>query len=327
MSLRIGFPRALFFYSHFPFWQAYFNRLGIEIVTSPLTTKSILNNGSREAVADACIPIKLYHGHVMALRDKVDAIFIPRMIKINKHTTYCPKFLGLPDMVKGTLDKLPPIIDINVDISNNLWGLWSTCCGISEILGCSRRLSWSAYLEGKRYQKAYQKLLLKGYFPLQAMAKLEGKPIEKHTNSGKLNLAILGYPYQVHDSYISLDVIRKLIKMDVNVLTLEMIPANHLYRLSNNLPKRLFWHFSNLVLGAANYYTLHKKVDGIIHVTAFGCGPDAMVDKLMELEIREKSNGTISFMSLSIDEQTGDAGMATRLEAFIDMLHQRRQKK
>ncbi|WP_258360525.1 acyl-CoA dehydratase activase-related protein [Moorella sulfitireducens] len=326
MASHIGFPTALFYYSHYPFWLAFFNRLGIEVVTSPKTTKAILDDGSREAVADACIPIKLYHGHVLTLKDKVDAIFIPRMVKINRRTTFCPKFLGLPDMVRASLPHLPPIIDLQVDASRGLLGFWPTCRGLADLLGRTRREAWSAYLEGRHHHHAYQKLLQAGYLPLQAMAKLRGETVDAPARTpGSLNLAVLGYPYQVYDQYISLDIIGKLKKLQVNIWTMEMINPARLYRLSGRLPKRLFWHYSNLVLGAAYYYLRQENIDGIIHVTAFGCGPDAMVDKIMELDIRKFSRGQIPFMSVSIDEQTGDAGITTRLEAFIDMLHQKRR--
>ncbi|MDN5344910.1 MAG: hypothetical protein PWQ18_1023, partial [Clostridia bacterium] len=302
MALHIGFPTALFYYSHFPFWQAYFDRLGIAIVTSPLTTRVILDDGAREAIADACIPVKLYHGHVLTLKDKVDALFIPRMVKISKRATFCPKFLGLPDMVRASLAHLPPIIDIQVDASRGLWGLWPSCRGLAELLGYSLRLAWSAYREGTIYQRAYQRLLLAGYLPLQALAKLRGEAVEPPTRrEGLLNLAVLGYPYQVYDQYISLDIIGKLKKMGINVWTMEMVHPSRLYQLSRRLPKQLFWHFSNLVIGATYHYLQQKNLDGIIHVTAFGCGPDAMVDKIMELDILKISQGQLPFMSLCID--------------------------
>lgn len=67
-----------------------------------------------------------------------------------------------------------------------------------------------------------------------------------------------------------------------------------------------------------------KEVDGVIHVTAFACGPDAMVDRLMELEAKKR--GQIPFMSIMVDEHTGEAGIRTRIEAFVDMLRYRRAK-
>ena len=64
-----------------------------------------------------------------------------------------------------------------------------------------------------------------------------------------------------------------------------------------------------------------SDIDGVIHVTAFSCGPDAIVDKLLELEA--KRPGAKPFLALGLDEQTGEAGALTRLEAFVDMLRRK----
>ena len=72
------------------------------------------------------------------------------------------------------------------------------------------------------------------------------------------------------------------------------------------------------------YFIEKGQIDGMIHVTAFGCGPDSMVDRYIELEIKDKKD--IPYMSLMIDEHSAEAGMITRLEAFIDMLRRRREQ-
>ncbi|MGI6604046.1 MAG: acyl-CoA dehydratase activase-related protein [bacterium] len=43
-------------------------------------------------------PVKVLHGHIayLADKDKVDAIFLPRMVNVGTKATFCPKFLGLP---------------------------------------------------------------------------------------------------------------------------------------------------------------------------------------------------------------------------------------
>ena len=69
--------------------------------------------------------------------------------------------------------------------------------------------------------------------------------------------------------------------------------------------------------GTAAYYLLNEKVDGIIALSAFGCGPDSlMVD---EIAYHCKEAG-MPLIHLTIDEHTGEAGFITRLEAFTDML-------
>jgi len=63
------------------------------------------------------------------------------------------------------------------------------------------------------------------------------------------------------------------------------------------------------------------KVDGIIHITAFGCGPDSFLSRLMELE----SDATgIPFMIIRIDEHTGENHLLTRIEAFVDMIKRKK---
>jgi predicted nucleotide-binding protein (sugar kinase/HSP70/actin superfamily) len=80
LAVRVGIPRALLFYLYFPMWQAFFNEIGVQVIPSGRTTKSILDDGIREALADVCVPIKLYYGHVMELKGKVDYLFIPRKL-------------------------------------------------------------------------------------------------------------------------------------------------------------------------------------------------------------------------------------------------------
>jgi predicted nucleotide-binding protein (sugar kinase/HSP70/actin superfamily) len=55
-------------------------------------------------------------------------------------------------------------------------------------------------------------------------------------------------------------------------------------------------------------------------MVAFGCGLDALVGDLVERRIRKKG---VPFCMITIDEHTGEAGVDTRLEAFIDMLEWR----
>ena len=69
--------------------------------------------------------------------------------------------------------------------------------------------------------------------------------------------------------------------------------------------------------GAAGHYLKNSKVDGIITITAFGCGPDSiMVDRIA----RNAKRFEKPVLGLTLDEHTGEAGFITRIEAFIDML-------
>lgn len=326
MTAKVGIPRALAYYAYYPLWKTFFEELGMEVVTSQVTTKGILDCGIKEAVTDACVPIKLFHGHVLDLKDRVDYLFIPRLVSVNKEAmvTFCPKFLGLPDMIKASLSGLPPILDVRVDLKKGRGALLSVCREIGKRLDIGFWTIFRAYYRALKVHRRYLDLLARGKPPVEVLALLEGaEPKSKDEGNTDLKFAILGFPYTVYDRFVNVDLVEKLRRLGVQVLTTEMIPPRELLRQARKLPKNLFWTFSNQVIRAALYYLDHKPVDGIIHITAFGCGPDAMADKIIELEARQR--GRVPFLSITIDEHTGEAGLLTRLEAFVDMLRFRRK--
>ncbi len=326
MTVKIGIPRALAYYAYYPFWKEFFEKLGLETVISQLTTKQVLDNGIKEAVTDACVPVKLFHGHVLDLKDKADYIFIPRLVSINKEdsVTFCPKFLGLPNMIKASIAGLPPLLDVRVDLKKGKGELFRICYRVGKKFGAGIWNVIQAFRSGLKTQDRYQSLLNQQYTPVEALRIIDGGE-EAPLNSSEqdLRFAVLGFPYTIYDKFVNVDILNKLRKLGIKVLTAEMVPPQILLQQAKKVPKNLFWNFSNQVLRAALYYLDNNKVDGIIHVTAFGCGPDAMVDKLIELEAKQR--GKVPFMSITIDEQTGEAGLMTRIEAFVDMLTLRRE--
>lgn len=326
MSVTIGFPRTLFYYLYYPFWYTFFSELDYKVVTSLPTTKLSLDMGVREAVNDACLPIKLYHGHVAELKDKVDILFLPRMVSVRRleGETFCPKFLGLPDMIINSIDGLPRIIDDNVDLGRGIFPLWRLCSKIAADLDRKGLRVINAYRKANKVQELFNKYLALGIPAQEAIdAAISGIPYQQQVKPDHdIDLAIIGYPYVIYDSFVNVGLFNKLTEMGIKPWTVEMIPPERLDAQGKELPKNLFWYFSNRAIRGTLYYLNEKKVDGIVHVTAFGCGPDAMVDKLMELEA--KNHGRTPFLTLSLDEHTGEAGVMTRIEAFVDMLRLRR---
>src|SRR5690554_4014161 len=105
LVFKIGIPRALMFHYYYPAWENFFQELGMEVILSPETNKKILDDGVKRAVDDLCLPFKVYYGHVLQLIDKVDYIFVPRLISLGDKNAVCPKFMGLPDMIRAAFDK------------------------------------------------------------------------------------------------------------------------------------------------------------------------------------------------------------------------------
>jgi predicted nucleotide-binding protein (sugar kinase/HSP70/actin superfamily) len=96
MTKKVGIPRGLFFYQYYPLWKTFFEELGAEITVSDYTNKKILDDGVKTCIDEACLAVKIFYGHVINLKDKVDCIFIPRFTSISKNEYICPKFGSLP---------------------------------------------------------------------------------------------------------------------------------------------------------------------------------------------------------------------------------------
>lgn len=302
MTLKIGIPRALAYYAYGELWESYFKNLGCEVIVSPYTNKAIVDDGTRETVGEACIPIKIYHGHVMWLAEKVDYLFIPRLINIDIECkiTFCPKFLGLPDLLKVSLPNLPNVISPNVALHGKKSRLMKLGIEIAQQLGRGALL---------------------GVISMYKALKEKKLPEVQQGKKG-LNFALVGYPYFLHDDFLNFKIHDKLTAAGINVVYSSEVSKTQSSKYKKNMSKSLFWEFSNRALLATYYLLEDVKIDALIHLTAFSCGPDAMLGKLIELECKERG---IPFLELTIDEHTGEAGIQTRIEAFIDMLALRRK--
>ena len=352
----IGIPRALAYYIYFPFWKTYFEELGHEVVESSPTTRAILDQGIKDTVSDACIPIKVFHGHVEDLKDKVDYIFVPRLVSMRKFgdfgtETLCPKFLGLPDMIAASINDLSPVLEARLDLKKGKSELFKVYSELGKKLGADFLLICRAFRRASKVQKDYEQLLQRGIMPDLAMRQvlagsdkkvaLAGREYEGANKEARIpksglgqagcligdnpfSLAVVGYPYAIYDPYINVGLISALAQAGVRVYTQDMLSQQQLKSQSFKLDKDMFWYFSNRVVQGALYYMDVKPVDGMIHITAFACGPDSIVDKYLEIEAKRRG---LPYMAITIDEHTGEAGMQTRVEAFLDMLEYRRKKR
>ncbi len=329
---KIGIPRTLAYFLYYPFCKRFFESLGHEVITSPPTTKSILDEGMKEAVSEACIPIKVFHGHVKSLIGQVDYIFVPRLVSLRKFgdfgtETFCPKFLGLPDMLKASIGDIPNIIDVRIDLKRGWREMVRVGTEIGRMFGASKSKILLALGRAQRTQRRFQGLLAKGLMPEEAMDMVFGSGFVRRKTPDtqpEFYVAVVGYPYLLYDSFLNVGLMDILRRENVGICTQDMLSWRKLRDAARGLPKHLFWFFSNRALQGALYFMRERKVDGIIHVTAFACGPDAMVDRFMEMEAKKR--GQKPFMSVMVDEHTGEAGIRTRVEAFIDMLRYRRSR-
>ncbi|MEW6063657.1 hypothetical protein P378_16190 [Desulforamulus profundi] len=323
MPVRVGIPRALLYYYYFPLWKEFLERLGAEVVVSDRTTKGILTRGVQHCVDEACLPVKLAFGHVQNLVDKrVDFIFLPRMVSVAHREYICPKFLGFPDMVRQNIIGLPTVLDTAINQRKKQRDIHQFTRQVGAALGKGPIRSWLAFQRAWETHQKYMGLLEQGLLPEEAMSVLAGKEPKQTADNTDLTVAVIGHPYNIYDPFISMNLINRLRKSGARVLTADNLTEQMVNQGVKRLPKKLFWTLSRRMTGGAFNYHDQGKVDGIIHVAAFACGPDSMTGELIERFIRRE--GKVPFMNINLDEHTGEAGIVTRLEAFLDMVRWRR---
>jgi predicted nucleotide-binding protein (sugar kinase/HSP70/actin superfamily) len=94
-------------------------------------------------------------------------------------------------------------------------------------------------------------------------------------------------------------------------------------RAGNRYLERDVGGFARTTIGEATVMA-KEEVDGLIHISPFNCTPEMVAQSALVKLQREMG---IPVLNLTFDEQTGKAGMMTRLEAFVDMLWSARRKK
>lgn len=322
-KIKIGIPYALYFYEYFPLWKEFLSRLGAEVILSEPTNKKILDLGIRSALSEVCLPVKIFYGHVLSLSKQVDYVLIPRMVCIEKGSFFCPKIIGLPDMVRSSLQDLPtqlnPVIDVRKPYTtwkNSLIEIGRLITDNASELSRAFSDSWKNFQQNYLTNTLEPNLLLKSSGQ-NNLFDTPGRDIEV-----PVKIAVLGHNYLTNDSYVNMGLTDKLKKMNTDVLTPEMVHPNIIKKQLKKLQKPVFWSLSKKVVGAAFYY-FEKKVDGVIHLTSFECGEDSMVGELIHHQSQKYPE--VSYTEFVFDEHSGEAGINTRIEAFLDMIRRKKR--
>jgi len=320
--IKVGIPRALSYYQHYPGWKTFFEALGAEIVVSPPTNKDIFTSGNSRAVAETCLPVKIFFGHVISLVDKCDYMFIPAIRSLGGKAYHCSKFLGLPDMTKAIVPECPPILDPEIDLNKRRHNLrkviYSLGCHFSSDKGKIRKAAEEARKANLAYRRKMANYVITPIEAIDGVSHRQGSSDDVDL-SQKLKIALIGHSYVIYDNYINHRLISRLEAMGAGTFTPEMAHQEALDIAMTRLVGKPHWSFETDIIGAGEYY-LEAKVDGIISVAVFGCGPDSMMIDVVQHRAREFKT---PFLHLSLDEHTSDGGLITRLEAFLDMVKRR----
>jgi predicted nucleotide-binding protein (sugar kinase/HSP70/actin superfamily) len=327
-KIKVGIPRALHFYRYFPFWKKLLEELDVELVLSPPTNRQIVEEGVTHGFGELCIPMKIYYGQILRLvkdHPNLDYVFVPRYVSEDKESYFCPKFLSLPDVIK-ILDGIPKLLNFEVNVKE--FPIATSAIELGRQLGKSQNASLNAYREAQKYFDEYHKFLREGASVNHALRLVErNRPftLPKKKHKGDLRFLLLGHAYNIFDTYINLDFQKKLRDQGVEVFTIENLPES-IFKEPVIINRRLrnYWRHEEEIMQSIRYFLTkgRDEIDGVIFLISFACGPDSLISELI---MRDMKVVGLHFLEITMDEHSGEAGMITRIEAFVEMA--RRKKK
>ena len=324
----LGIPRGMMFYHFFPLWKTFWENLGFQVLLSPVSTPEMVEAGQGLTRSDLCLPIKTYLGHVLWLREKVDALFLPRLVSIEAGAYLCPKILGLNDVIRNVIPGLPPIVGPMVNYKGpRRVTLEESFLSLSRELGLPVRRTKEAYQEAftiwQRQQKEVGEArgIPRDLIPEDLMGDLDRSPSE----APRFGLGVIGRPYLLFDPVLSHRLIKKLVSYSGEITFYQGIPAAEREAQGERLSKPVYWSLGRDLVAASLSFSRWEKIDGLINVSSFACGQDAFTSYLIDHYARLGSDKPV--LSLVLDEHTSAVGLQTRLEAFFDLLEDRARKR
>lgn len=297
--LTVGLPRAMLYFRCHTLWRTFFQGLGLETIVSDPTDRGILDRGTALAIDEACLSLKIYLGHVAALVGRCDYILVPRVSNFGFHRNLCTRFEAMPDLVRNTFrNSGQRFLSYEVDELLKK-DEESGFVEMGKALGCSAKAARAAYRHAKRTELAQHKVRVQKY---EQQYKKEG-----------MKVLIAAHSYVAEDPYMGRPVTDYLKRVGVIPVRADMVNREAALKRSRELSPTCKWEISREILGGIAMH--HDDVDGIILLSAFPCGPDAMVNELIARRVKG-----VPMLNLVLDSQSGTAGVETRLESFIDII-------
>ena len=320
----IGLPRGMMYYHFAPLWQAFWENLGWPVLVSPTTNPDLLEAGKSLTRSDLCLPIKTLLGHILWLKDRVGALFLPRLISIEEEAYLCPKILGINDMVRNLIPDLPPLIDPMVNYKGPArFSLADSFLNLAAGLSLEVSRVQAAYQEALACWNDFQKRLpgQRGLPKELIPEEMAGYLFPAEGRECRYRIGVIGRPYLLFDPVLSHHLLKKLSSRSSEVYCYQALPPQELDAYSNRLPKKVYWSLGKELVGASLSFGQQSRIDGIINVSSFACGQDAFTSYLIEHYLQTDSRKP--FLSLVLDEHSSEVGLTTRLEAFYDVLEAR----
>ena len=332
----VGIPRALNMYENYPFWHAFFTKLGFSIVLSDQTNGKTYEAGIESMPSESvCYPAKLSHGHIMNLIAKdPDFIWMPCIRWERKEdegaTNHynCPIVMSYPQALELNVDELghgtkieflDPFIpyDKKGELKRRLYELISEQRERDAEQGRGRVRG--AHITRSEIDEAVNAAWEADVEFHDAMHRKGDEAlrwIEEHHGHG---IVLAGRPYH-NDPEINHAIPELVHSFGFAVLTEDSVA----HKMRPERPIRVVdqWMFHSRLYRAARFVASRNDLD-LIQLFSFGCGLDALTTDQVQ-EILEAS-GKIYTM-LKVDQVSNLGAARIRIRSLMAALKEQREE-
>jgi len=338
--------------------------LDLEVVVPPPCTKKTLSLGVSHAPEFICLPLKINLGnYIEAAEGGADTIIIAggkgpcrfgyysrleKEILDDLGYNYDMIILEPPERHLGEIVK-----DIRKFAKCSLLQFmgairlaWLKCCLIDAVEEKVQKVrAWEIYTGSadRIYRDALESIAAAQTRREVVTAKdraLEAlKEVPVESDREVIRVAVVGEIYTILETFANLDIERHLGKLGAEVtrsIYLSRWVNDHV--LGGLLPLEGSEEACKLAAPYLNYFVgghgretvgstvqyARGKFDGVLQVAPLTCGPEIVAESILpEVSAREG----IPVMTIYMDELSGEAGLITRLEAFVDMIRRKKYNK
>lgn len=307
--LTVGMNKTFFTNSYFPLYGTFFSELGYAL---ELPARARQEGMDRKG-APFCYPAELAHGFFFdLLGKKPDMIFLPHvsgvMVKDCGDATHtCPVSQAEPyylqtafkdDKHLALLKKKGRILAPVLDFSRGLGQAEAALLKVARSLGHSRARGREAFAAARAAQEEF--LAAGDRAGLEFLSRLEGE---------EFGVVILGRPYNAYVSEAHMGIPQKFASRGIPVVPVDYLPLT-----LSAAEKSMYWSAGKTMLQGARFVAGHPKLFAC-YISNFSCGPDSFI-----AGFARDLMGRKPMLLLELDSHVADAGLETRIEAFIDVV-------
>jgi predicted CoA-substrate-specific enzyme activase len=309
-SFLVGIPRAFSVHTLYPLYSWFFHELGIKTFLST----EVAHAGVARAESTYCFPAEIAHGAVQDCLDKgADYVLLPHFRDMpsyekDVHANFCPITQALPYYIEKAFP--------DVDKKRWLPLVVSFKFGEGKALELFTVMTEKLGISAAETKNAFDKALAKQNEYFSAVKKLGLEALEDARKADRPVIAILGRPYNAFTAEANMGIPRKFTTRGYSIVPFDILPFH-----DETIFPNMYWYYGQQDVKAAN---LLKKEDNIYltYVTNFSCAPDSFI-----LHYIKWVMGSKPFLVLELDSHSADAGIDTRVEAFLDIIDGYRTKK